>query len=444
MRFRGVGAELATIVGPVVPDPRQAERLRRRALARGRVRRQRLTIALVTMVVLAIALTIVTSGGGADDRGATPANSATKQAKAGTSSARGAPARIVPGGPLAPASVGGLAALWAPRNVVGSQPGTARDYSRASQLKGLPGYLLVADRGNNRILVLTRRAGSCSASPTPPISPAGRRAALQRRHVRRARRAGADRQRGGQPRDRRDRDRGSLAPTAVRPSRRRRRRRRPTSTPPTTPTAYPTARSRSPTRTTAASCSSRNGAIVRQLGASGDLPPRSACSVRCRQRRHAEPGAACSSARYRELDRRRSAPPGRLTVCVPGARSRTRRIRSRSPAAGSCSPTTRAPATSRSSITPATCCGATDRRAARPHGPPIAGDGASQRRHRGQRRLPRPRDRDRPAGWVGSSGSTATPTSRGTAPGYLNTPDGMDFIPAASDGSPDYAAVVHP
>jgi len=32
----------------------------------------------------------------------------------------------------------------------------------------------------------------------------------------------------------------------------------------------------------------------------------------------------------------------------------------------------------------------------------------------------------------------------GTAPGYLNTPDGMDFIPPAADGSPDYAAVVHP
>jgi hypothetical protein len=32
----------------------------------------------------------------------------------------------------------------------------------------------------------------------------------------------------------------------------------------------------------------------------------------------------------------------------------------------------------------------------------------------------------------------------GTAAGYLNTPDGMDFIPAAADGTPDYAAVVHP
>jgi hypothetical protein len=32
----------------------------------------------------------------------------------------------------------------------------------------------------------------------------------------------------------------------------------------------------------------------------------------------------------------------------------------------------------------------------------------------------------------------------GTAPGHLNTPDGMDFIPAATNGTPDYAAVVHP
>jgi hypothetical protein len=32
----------------------------------------------------------------------------------------------------------------------------------------------------------------------------------------------------------------------------------------------------------------------------------------------------------------------------------------------------------------------------------------------------------------------------GTAPGYLNTPDGMDFIPAGPRGGPDYAAVVHP
>jgi hypothetical protein len=32
----------------------------------------------------------------------------------------------------------------------------------------------------------------------------------------------------------------------------------------------------------------------------------------------------------------------------------------------------------------------------------------------------------------------------GTAPGYLNTPDGTDFIPAAQGGAPDFAAVIHP
>ena len=32
----------------------------------------------------------------------------------------------------------------------------------------------------------------------------------------------------------------------------------------------------------------------------------------------------------------------------------------------------------------------------------------------------------------------------GTSHGYLNTPDGMDFIPTGPHGGPDYAAVVHP
>jgi hypothetical protein len=60
----------------------------------------------------------------------------------------------VPGGPLAPAAVGGLAALWAPQNVVGYQPGTAVAYEAASRRSGLPGDLMIADRGNNRILVV--------------------------------------------------------------------------------------------------------------------------------------------------------------------------------------------------------------------------------------------------------------------------------------------------
>jgi hypothetical protein len=61
---------------------------------------------------------------------------------------------IVPGGPLAPNIFGGLAALWAPQNVVGSQPGTAAAYEAASSRAGLPGYLMIADRGNNRILIV--------------------------------------------------------------------------------------------------------------------------------------------------------------------------------------------------------------------------------------------------------------------------------------------------
>jgi hypothetical protein len=32
----------------------------------------------------------------------------------------------------------------------------------------------------------------------------------------------------------------------------------------------------------------------------------------------------------------------------------------------------------------------------------------------------------------------------GTAPGYLNTPDGMDFVPAGPHGEPEWAATVHP
>lgn len=61
---------------------------------------------------------------------------------------------IVPGGPLAPRAYGGLAALWAPQNVVGTQPGTAATYQAASKLARLPGYLMIADRGNNRILIV--------------------------------------------------------------------------------------------------------------------------------------------------------------------------------------------------------------------------------------------------------------------------------------------------
>ncbi len=74
----------------------------------------------------------------------------------GTSRAGGAahPRTLPDGGPLAPPAVGGLSALWAARNVVGLQPGTAAAYEAAARRSGLPGDLMIADRGNNRILVV--------------------------------------------------------------------------------------------------------------------------------------------------------------------------------------------------------------------------------------------------------------------------------------------------
>jgi hypothetical protein len=130
----------------VMLDPRQAERLERRAAAkRGRKRRERRAagvVAAALLVVIAIA---------AADSDKPTAHRAPAARAAGTPAK---PPPIVPGGPIAPASVGGLAALWAPHNVVGDQPDTAGAYERASRLAGLPGYLLIADRGNNRILVV--------------------------------------------------------------------------------------------------------------------------------------------------------------------------------------------------------------------------------------------------------------------------------------------------
>ena len=52
------------------------------------------------------------------------------------------------GGPLAPAASGGLAALWAPENVVGNQPGSVAAYSAASRLPvggTARGYLHIPD-----------------------------------------------------------------------------------------------------------------------------------------------------------------------------------------------------------------------------------------------------------------------------------------------------------
>ncbi len=88
--------------------------------------------------------------------------------------ARSAPA-LVGGGPLAPVSVGGLAALWAPQNVVGVQPNTAGAYEAASHRTRLPGYLLIADRGNNRILIVGPKHEVVFLYPTPEDLAKGRK-----------------------------------------------------------------------------------------------------------------------------------------------------------------------------------------------------------------------------------------------------------------------------
>jgi DNA-binding beta-propeller fold protein YncE len=71
--------------------------------------------------------------------------------------------------------VGGLAALWAPQNVVGLQPGTAAAYEAASQRPGPAGYILIADRANNRVLVINPQKQVVFVYPTPEDLRLGRR-----------------------------------------------------------------------------------------------------------------------------------------------------------------------------------------------------------------------------------------------------------------------------
>jgi outer membrane protein assembly factor BamB len=65
--------------------------------------------------------------------------------------------------------------LWAPQNVVGDQPGTAAAYAAASKLPGLPGFLLIADRGNNRILVIDPQGKHVFTYPSQADLAAGRK-----------------------------------------------------------------------------------------------------------------------------------------------------------------------------------------------------------------------------------------------------------------------------
>jgi hypothetical protein len=131
----------------------------RRVAHRQRVRRERL-LAASLVVILLVVLVAVLSSGGSSSQPPPPA-------------ARVKP--MVDGGPLSPAAVGGLAALWAPQNVVGTQPGTAAAYQAASTVPGPGGYLLIADRGNNRILVVDPQGKTVFLYPSPADLQAGRK-----------------------------------------------------------------------------------------------------------------------------------------------------------------------------------------------------------------------------------------------------------------------------
>jgi hypothetical protein len=151
----------------LMTDSAHTARLERRAEARRA--RQRRRLQQITLVAAAAALVLAVLIASAGD-GPTSRRQAAKQAR------RPRPVvRVIPGGPLAPAAVGGLAGLWAPQNVVGAQPRTAADYAAASKLTGPPGFILIADRGNNRILVVDPQRRIVFRYPNAADLAAGRR-----------------------------------------------------------------------------------------------------------------------------------------------------------------------------------------------------------------------------------------------------------------------------
>ncbi|HEU4979129.1 MAG TPA: hypothetical protein VFT42_09570 [Solirubrobacteraceae bacterium] len=155
------------------PDPEQQARLARRAAARqARARtRRRAGLAVLVAAAVAIAAALIAAGSGGGRRAPGTAAAAGKAARP----ARRHPPRVVSGGPLSPVRAGGISALWAARNVVAPQPRTGADYAAASKLRGLPGYLLIADRGNNRILVVNARRHRVFEYPTRHDLALGRR-----------------------------------------------------------------------------------------------------------------------------------------------------------------------------------------------------------------------------------------------------------------------------
>jgi hypothetical protein len=141
----------------------------RRAATRGVIRRRRQVAALAAAALFVLVVLLVTAGA---HRRPPPrkATAAKKHAAEQTTLVAS-----TDGGPLAPASVGGLPALWAAQNVVGDQPGSAAAYSAASRISGLPGFLLIADRGNNRILVVDPHGHAVFAFPSQAELAAGKK-----------------------------------------------------------------------------------------------------------------------------------------------------------------------------------------------------------------------------------------------------------------------------
>lgn len=150
--------------------PVDTARSERRAAARGAIRRQRQVVALAAALSLVVVAILVSLGGG--KRSHRPAAAQTRAHALAAHTARAAP---LSGGPLAPGSDGGLAALWDPQQVVGAEPGSTAAYAAASKLVGLPGFLLIADRGNNRILVVDPNGHVVFRFPSAADLAAGRK-----------------------------------------------------------------------------------------------------------------------------------------------------------------------------------------------------------------------------------------------------------------------------
>jgi hypothetical protein len=128
-------------------DLQARERVARRDAARRERqhrRRQAGAAGLIALVLGVVILVLALGGSGGRSTSKSAASRPTQAKKRA----------LIPGGPLAPATFGGLAALWSPQNVVGATAGTAASYEAASTRSGLPGYLMIADRGNNRILIV--------------------------------------------------------------------------------------------------------------------------------------------------------------------------------------------------------------------------------------------------------------------------------------------------